>query len=202
MKKTDSGNTCRSGFEADGSVFERDATKGIDRCGDGGERSGVQSFDALAGGNQFTCDGFLEDWSEENDVCIVAGLFYFGEGVAGDGDDGRRERGGGIELADLCGDKLSRSRCEVNSMRASGDGDVGAGVDEEFCWRVTKSFENAAGEASESRSGKVFFAELDVVDPVGCPESGLMDERGELRVPPIALPARRTDSFAGDPGRL
>ena len=63
----------------------------------------MEGFETLTGSDELACDGFLKDRGEEDEVCVVAGLFDFGEGVAGDGDNRRREFSGGVEFADLAG---------------------------------------------------------------------------------------------------
>jgi len=53
-----------------------------------------------------------------------------------------------------------------------------------------KNIEDTSGENGEIGRGKVFFAELDVIDAVGGPLGGLEDESGELWIPLIAMRLR------------
>jgi hypothetical protein len=182
LEEADACDACGSGLEAVGSVFEGDSAEGVDGSGSGGEAGGVEGFESLAGSDELAGDGFVKDGSEEDEVYVAAGLFDFGEGVAGEGEDGRGEMGGVVELADLVGGELAGGGGEVDSVGGGGEGDVGAGVDEEFGGGVAEGFEDAAGEVGEGGGGEIFFAELDVVDAVGGPEGSLADESGLLLV--------------------
>jgi hypothetical protein len=178
VEEADAGDAGGSRAKAAGAVFEGDAAEGIDGSGRCGEAGGVEGFEALPRRDELAGDGFVEDGGEEDEVCVAAGLFDFGESVAGDGDDGWGEAGGSVEFADLAGGKLAGGRGEVDSVGGGGEGDVGAGVDEEFGWGVAEGFEDAAGEMGDVGGGEIFFAELDVVDAVGGPEGRLADESG------------------------
>ena len=67
-------------------------------------------------------------------------------------------------------------------MGAGGDGDVGAGVDEELRWAGCRGdgLEDLAGEGGDVGGGEIFFAELDEVDAFGDPAGGLAEECGLL----------------------
>ena len=178
MKKTDAGYSGGSGFETAGSVLRGDASQSVDRGRVGGEADGAKGFEALAGGDERPPHGFPEDGREEDQVCALPRLLDFGKRVAGDGDDWRWQPGGGVEFPDLRGRELAGGSGEVDSVSGGGDGNIGAGVDEEPCPRVAEGFEDAAGEDGQGGGRQVFFAELDVVDAVGGPERGLVDKRG------------------------
>ena len=90
-------------MQAVGSIFGCDASEGIDGSGGCEKAGGVERFETLPGSDELACNGFLEDRREENEVGAVTRLIDFGEGVAGDGDNGRRELSGGVEFADLGG---------------------------------------------------------------------------------------------------
>jgi hypothetical protein len=187
VEEVDAGYTGGSGFEAGGSVFSGDASERVDRGGSSGEAGGVEGFEALARGDEFACDGFVKDGAEEDEVGVVAGLFDLGKGVTGDREDRRREGRGGVQLADLLRGELAGGGGKVNSVGGGGDGDVGAGVDEEFRLGVAEVLEDLAREGGEGSGGKVFFAELDVVDAFGCPSGRLVEEGGELWLPPFTM---------------
>src|SRR6185437_1541893 len=121
-------------------------SEGVDRSGSGGEACGVESFEALSGGDELARDGFPEDGSEEDDVGGMTGLFDFGQAVAGDRDHRRRESGGSVEFANLHRRELAGGRCEVDSGSGGGDGDVGTRVDEELRRGTAAGFEDAASK--------------------------------------------------------
>jgi hypothetical protein len=68
----------------------------------------------------------------------------------------------------------------VYSVGAGGDGDVGAGVDEEFGRRVVSAegCEEMVGERGEVFGGEVPLAELEEVDAFGGEARGLAEEGG------------------------
>lgn len=198
MKKTDAGYSGGSGFETVGSILRSDASQSVDRGWVGGEADGAKGFEPLAGGDELSCYGFPEDGREDDQVCVLPGLLDFGKRVTGDGDDRRRQFGHGVKFPDLRGGELAGSGGQVNSVSGGGDGYIGAGVDEELCPGVAEDFEDAAGEGRQGGGRQVFFAELDVVDAVGRPEGGLVEEGGELFLPPFAMKLRRM----GHPGLL
>lgn len=195
VEEVDPGDSCSSGFEAGGGIFEGDASESVDGSGGCGEADCAEGFEALARGNKFVSNGFMEDRAEEDDVGVIAGCCHFGERVAGDGDDGWWEGRLGIELADLGGGELAWGGGEVDSVSGGGDGYVEARVDEESGGSVAKDIEDAASEADEGGCGEIFFAELNVVDAFGSPEGGLADEgvdlRGLLWIPPCGVRLRR-----------
>ena len=86
----------------------------------------------------------------------------------------------GEQDADLTWGEFFRGCGEVDSVGGSGDGYVGAGVDEELCGGAVEGFEDLSGEVGEGGNGKVFLAELDDVDALGGPTGGLADDGGLL----------------------
>ena len=103
MEEADSGNPNGSHLQTGGSILEGDASKSIDGRGDCSDTSGAEGFKTLARSDYLASDGFLEDRSEEDEVCMIAGLFDFGQGVAGNGDNGWLELSGGVKFSDLGG---------------------------------------------------------------------------------------------------
>ena len=182
MEEADTGYTGGSCLQAVRGIFWCDASQSEDWGRSGGERGGVKGFEPLAGGDERSRHGFPEDGREEDQVCALPGLLDFGKRVAGDGDDWRWQPGGGVEFPDLRGRELAGGGGEVDSVSGGGDGNIGAGVDEEPCPRVAEGFEDAAGEDGQGGGWQVFFAEMDVVDAVGGPERGLVDKR-DLFIP-------------------
>jgi hypothetical protein len=103
VKEADTGYPSGPGCETDWGVLWSDASERVDRRGGGGKRGGMEGVEALARDDDFACDGLLKHGAEEDEVCMLADAFDFSESVAGDGDNGRRNRSGGVEFADLCG---------------------------------------------------------------------------------------------------
>lgn len=104
MEEADAGYACCSGFETGVCVFRGDATEGVDGDGRGGGAGFAQAVEADAGVNGLACDEFFEDRGEEDGVGVLAsGLFDFGYGMAGDGDQGLPETGFGVEMTKLEG---------------------------------------------------------------------------------------------------
>ena len=68
----------------------------------------------------------------------------------------------------------------MDSVGSRGQGDVGAGVDEEAGGGAFDGLKDSTGEGGEGGCGEVFFAELDEVDALLGPEGGLADEGGLL----------------------
>jgi hypothetical protein len=70
----------------------------------------------------------------------------------------------------------------MDSIGAGGDGDVGAGVDEEPGRGVrgtgAEGCEDVAGKRGEGGGGEIFFAELEEVDAIGGETRSLVEERG------------------------
>ena len=100
MEEADASYARGSGFETGLCVFRGDAAEGVDRDGRGRGAGFAQAVEADAGADGLACDGFFEDRSEENGVGVLAsGLFDFGYGMAGDGDQGLAEAGLGVEMA-------------------------------------------------------------------------------------------------------
>ena len=134
MEETDAGETCCSGLEAGGGVFQGDSAERTDRRGSGGEAGGAQTVESLAGEGGLAGEGFFKDGSEEDGVdAMVAGAGNLGYRVAGDGNDRRRQASGGVEGADLSGGEFARSGGQVDPVGTCGDGDVRAGVDQKLC---------------------------------------------------------------------
>ena len=131
----DTGGACGEGCRG---VFGGDAAEGEDRDRSGSGACELQQVEADAFGDQRVgvagdASDFLEDGAEEDDG---GGGFAGGgdlvEGVAGDADDWLRQSGGGVEAADLRGGEFAGGGGEVDAVGSGGDGDVGAGVDEEL----------------------------------------------------------------------
>jgi hypothetical protein len=100
--------------------------------------------------------------------------------MAGNADKWLRQMYFGVKAANLSGGKLARMSGKVNSVSPGGKSHVRAGVDEELCRGVADGFENIAGERRQVGCGEVFFAQLNEIDAVGGPASGLADEGGPL----------------------
>ena len=70
----------------------------------------------------------------------------------------------------------------MDSVCAGGEGDVGAGVDDEFGRWVSgvgaEGCEEAAGERGEGADGEIVFSELEEVDAGSGEALGLDEERG------------------------
>ena len=67
-------------------------------------------------------------------------------------------------------------------MGTGGDGDIGAGVNQEPGWArcCGDGKEDLTGERRDPGGGQIFFAKLDEVDAVGDPASGFPEEGGLL----------------------
>ena len=140
----------------------------------------VEAGEALSG-NRFVCNVFFEDGGEENRVWLVIfGGQDAGNSVAGDGNCWFAGATLLEELTDLGGGQLAGGGGEVDSVGGDGEGYVGAGVDEEAGGGAFDGFEDLAGEGGEGGGGEVLFAELDEIDALFGPESGLADEGGML----------------------
>ena len=71
----------------------------------------------------------------------------------------------------------------MDAVGGGGDGDVGAGVDEQTGWGLCgRWLRGFCGRGDEIAGGEVFFAELDEVDALGGPAGGLAEEGGLLEV--------------------
>jgi hypothetical protein len=110
--------------------------------------------------------------------------------VAGDADDGLWQAGCGVKLADLGGRELAGGCGQMDAGGCDGDGDVGAGVDEELrrLGACAEGGEQLAGEGGEFAGWEVLLAELDKIKAAGgveavrrskCgPAGGVAEERG------------------------
>ena len=141
-----------------------------------GEAAGVaKGVEAGGCGDEAVGDDFAEDRGKEDGIGIGgAGLLDFAEGVAGDGDDGGGEVGGGVALDDLDVTGGGALEADVDAVGAGRDGGVERGVDDED--GAGGALENAFGKGGEDRGGKVLFTELDDLDSLTRPEGGLLDE--------------------------
>ena len=121
MEQTDGGDSCGSGVEAGVGVGGGDAAEGEDGDGLGSKTGGAEEVQAGASGDFFVgdgffgdlnfwgrnfCDDFFEDGAEEDESgavlwCGRCCAGNFGEGVAGEADDGFGQGCGGVEGADL-----------------------------------------------------------------------------------------------------
>ena len=126
MEEADPGDSGGSGLQAGGSIFGGDASEGVDGSRICGETNRVEGFETLAVSDDLACNGFLEDWSEEDEIHLIARLCDFSQGVTGDGDDGRRELSGDVKFSDLGGSELAWSGGEVDSVGSNGDGYIRA----------------------------------------------------------------------------
>ena len=175
MKEADAGDAGGSGCEAGGGVLQCDATQRIDRDGGGCAACVAEPVEALSPDRFPIGEGFFKDGGEENGVGMVfMSAAHVFEGVAGGGDDWRRETDCSVEAADLGWGELVRCGGEVDSGSAGCEGDVGAGVDQQLRWTVfcADGGEDFAGKSGDASSGKVFFAELDEVDALVGPAGG------------------------------
>lgn len=124
---------------------------------------------------------FLEDRSEQNEGWgRVACVSHVGKAMAGDADDRVREIGRGIQGSDVGGGKGALRGGKVHPVCSCGDGDVGAGVDEQpGLGRVgAKDCEQFAGEVDQRGRFQVLFAELEEVDIIRNEVCGLPKESG------------------------
>jgi hypothetical protein len=182
VEETDASDPEGSSLKARRGVFQCDATQRVNRGRSGGGAGGAELVEARARGDNLPCNDLPEDGGEEDAVyAIVAGAGDLGQGVAGDGDDGRRQPSGGVEVADLRGSQFTRGGGEVDAVGGCGDGDVQAGVEQELCGGGER-FEEVSGEGCQPCGGQILFAELDEVDAGRGPAGGLFDERGLLAV--------------------
>ena len=146
QEEADGGYSGGSCLEAGLGVFQGDAAEGEDGGGDGGGAGGGEGGEAGPGGDGFAGGYFFEDRAEEDGVYFLrGGSGYFFEGVARDGDGGGGQVGGGVELADLGGVEFVWGRGEVDSVGGYGDGDIRAGVEEDFYARFGGSCDAAGG---------------------------------------------------------
>lgn len=150
--------------------FSSDAAKGKDGDGSGEAAGFGEGFEAGGGGDASALEGFAEDWGEEDEVGLLgaSGEDVFG-GVAGDGDCWLGGLGVAVEGADLSRGEFGRVRGEMDAVEVGGEGDVGAGGDEDAGFRVggADGGEDRAAEGGEPGCGNIFFADEEVVEAFG-----------------------------------
>jgi len=166
LEEGDAGDAGGAGIHAQAGVFGGDAAEGEHGDADGGAGA-AQPFEPVDRA-RIVLRERAEDRGEEG----VAGAGAFGvdqliERVAGDAD----EEAGGADGAPRGG--RGRASGKVKSGGATGEGDVGAGVDEDF--RGTGGAERLLDEMGEGARVEVFFADLDPIDT----EAGVAFDDGE-----------------------
>lgn len=160
VEEANSGDSGGSGLEAEAGTSEGDSAECDD--GDGvGEAAGLtKGVEAGGCGDEAIVDRFPEDRGEEDGIrCSHDGLTDFVESVAGDGDDGGGESGGGVALEDFSVGDGGVLEADVHAVSASCDGGIEGRVDDDD--GTAGLLEDAAGDAGENGGGKVFFAEMD-----------------------------------------
>jgi hypothetical protein len=176
LEEADGGDAGGSGLQAGFGILQSDSTQGDNR--DAGAAGLAQRFGSLG-----KCAGgvfLFEDWGEDGQICAVGGgLGDFFWGVTRDRDqqsswrdfagEGARATRSFPDLSHFCGHEIACGK--VNAGGICGDGYVGAGVDEEGSGQV-RVFSSPfldyahrfAGQGFKVADGKIFFAELDVVE--------------------------------------
>jgi hypothetical protein len=181
VEEADSGDSGCACLEAGGCVFEGDSAEGKDWDRSGGGTGGAELVETLAGEVLAGGEGLLEDGGIKDCIDLVGmGAVDLGEGVAGEGDRGFGCAGGEVEVANLDGGELVWRGGEVDTMGASCEGDVGAGVEQQARGAGGEGYplQQVTGEACERGCGKVFFSQLDKVDAFGDPSGGFGEEGG------------------------
>lgn len=70
----------------------------------------------------------------------------------------------------------------MNSVRASGDGNIGTGVDQQSGSGPVETLKHSAAKVRQLPPAEVFFAKLDEIDTVSGPARSLLDESRLLPV--------------------
>jgi len=183
-EEADGGDSAGSGVDAGGGIRFGDSAEGQDGSLAGGGAGGAESVEACSGNDDAAIHGLFEDRTEEDQAGAVrVGAVDVGEGMAGDADGGLGAARGLEELPDLPRGELLAAAGQVDAVGAGGNGDIGAGVDEQTgrCAGCPDDIDHSASEADEFLGGEILFAELDEIDPIGGEAPGLFKKRVERR---------------------